>query len=130
MYFHRGGPPVDSPKSLDAAVELEVAMECAGADPEDFLTYETGATSGCPTCGKVLNACTSTIKGFRGPPIPGDLTVCGHCATLLEFTEGLGVRELTQMQFAALSVEQQLYLRRTRDLVFGAPMPLGGRGEH
>lgn len=40
----------------------------------------------CPGCGSKLTA----ASGFNGAsPSPGDITICGYCASVLRFGEGL-----------------------------------------
>ncbi len=63
-------------------------------------THEIPATV-CPACSHELVAATGVEPGVPRPTV-GDLSVCGHCAAALEFTDTLGVQILTSERFAAL----------------------------
>ena len=54
----------------------------------------------CPVCGTMLDAATNTTG--RGPPRPGDLTMCLSCDVLMIFAEDLTVRGLTVEEFKAI----------------------------
>ncbi len=47
----------------------------------------------CPTCGKLLDACTSA-EGDSSPS-PGDLSVCWYCGEILVFGKGMKQRKPT-----------------------------------
>lgn len=50
----------------------------------------------CPGCGASLDAASSFGNHV---PEPSDLTVCGYCASVLMFGEGLSLSLLTQEQW-------------------------------
>lgn len=68
----------------------------------------------CPACNKTLDA-IFTPNGER--PLPGDLSVCGHCRTFLRFTPGLMLSELTQEEIAQLDCDTRASLVRARQFL-------------
>jgi hypothetical protein len=47
----------------------------------------------CPACGRTLDGALAMAHDGGGPK-PGDVTVCIDCESLLEFTDGPGLRRL------------------------------------
>ncbi len=66
----------------------------------------------CPNCTKVRNGATA-VNGVSRPS-PGDVTVCFDCRALLCFTDGLGLRWLTDGEWMALPIETRRLLTRMR----------------
>jgi len=75
----------------------------------DFVT----PLSSCPRCGELMSAAEALPGNSEGPPEPGCFTICGACAALLVFGQGLIVRQPTKDETDALDPEQR------RRIVFG-----------
>ena len=52
--------------------------------------------SKCPECGRVIKWAAEVNEAK--PPAPGDATICTDCATILVFTDGMGVRRATDAE--------------------------------
>lgn len=57
-------------------------------------------TSQCPSCGTKLNSVTR-VAG-KGRPVPGAVTVCIRCGSLLRYSRSLRVRLLTAQEIDKL----------------------------
>jgi hypothetical protein len=60
-------------------------------------------SSRCPQCGNLLEVCGS--NSISSPPNVGDLTLCVHCAELLEFGEGLRIQALNPQRLSQIQAE-------------------------
>lgn len=49
----------------------------------------------CPVCGKSWDAVTAVEEDQPNRPVPGDITVCIDCISVLAFDENLQLREPT-----------------------------------
>ena len=59
-------------------------------------------------CAAKLDAATN-VSG-AGRPGPGDVTVCIYCRSILEFTEGMGLRLLPQEELDQLPEDFQQFI--------------------
>lgn len=59
----------------------------------------------CPKCNKLLDAATDA-NGVSIPD-PGDLSICFYCHTMLKFSDDMALRELTEIEFEALPVDEK-----------------------
>jgi hypothetical protein len=67
---------------------------------DSLESHRLGVAPPCPQCGAKLDAYSGEIGTHAKA---GDLSVCGYCATLLQFTDDAGhVARLTPAEFAAL----------------------------
>lgn len=57
----------------------------------------------CPNCAILLDGATGEDADR---PLPGDLTVCGYCGTLLRFGPSLGLERLSDHDMAVLEHEE------------------------
>ena len=65
--------------------------------------------SKCPACSAVIDSAMGECLG-RGTPVPGDTSLCLECETPLLITDELTLRVITQSEFRALKVEDQLQI--------------------
>lgn len=72
----------------------------------------------CVQCGKAFNRQTG-LKDDQ-PPIPGDLTFCIRCGTLMAFTASLGVRRACEPDLEGLQMETLVELLNLRRSIMGA----------
>lgn len=65
----------------------------------------------CPACGKLLDAANGEDNVA---PEPGNLTVCIHCAAILEFDAGLKLLPLSPDEIAGLPARERAELFRVQ----------------
>jgi len=74
----------------------------------------------CPGCGGQNNAALA-IAADEGGPKPGDLSVCGHCGALLEFTDEVGhVQHLAASMFKQLPLDTRKQLAHAQSHILRA----------
>jgi len=73
----------------------------------------TVKTTTCPACSHVLEE-ASAVDGKPTAPVPGDLSVCLYCARLLQFTEDLDVRVMTEADIAQLPNKTRIEVQLTQ----------------
>jgi hypothetical protein len=56
----------------------------------------------CPRCLEQLDAAGPHDPRWKAPPRPGDFTVCLYCASVLRYTETMGLVRLTPADIARL----------------------------
>lgn len=67
--------------------ERREAKKPVHGDQDGPHRYVEG-TGGCPACGDPANGATNTeLNGIM--PSPGDLAICGNCASVSRYGEGL-----------------------------------------
>ena len=74
----------------------------------------------CPTCATILDDETYPDDMSRTAS-PGDLTICVYCASVLIFTEVLGLRLMTDKEMAEMPEGQRKELDKTLKLVATPP---------
>lgn len=85
------------------------------SDDADRLSTTRCAFSPCPQCGAKLDAASGQVGTL---PKAGDLSVCGYCATLLQFADDEGhVALLAPAEFAALPRETRSKLLHLMDVI-------------
>jgi hypothetical protein len=62
------------------------------------------AKTHCPVCR--YHVSVTTGLGHDEKPIPGDVTLCINCASVLVFTDNLAVREPSLVELESLTPEQ------------------------
>ena len=65
----------------------------------------------CPKCAEPIDG-ASAVFDDEPMPVPGDLSVCAHCLTLLEFNDDLTSRVLGIDEFLELPDDTRLELTR------------------
>lgn len=58
----------------------------------------------CPSCNRSFTRATNEDDI---PPCPGDLTICVFCEAFLEYTEDMGVRQITTEEYVDLLIEER-----------------------
>ena len=79
----------------------------------------------CPQCGSHLNA-ASDVEGCNATPVPGDVSICLHCATVLIFNAQLSLRPAELDDLVSLSPEEHAFIEHAQAVAqararFGAP---------
>lgn len=69
----------------------------------------------CPCCGYKLSAATP-VEGTHNPR-PGDVSVCLNCGHMLQFTDNLSVKSVTEDEFITFPLETQSVLTRVMRLI-------------
>jgi len=66
--------------------------------------------SRCPNCDKMLDGATGVVAEGRKDlaPVPGDITVCAYCQTILLFDSGLKFRLPTFAEMAELAHDPRI----------------------
>lgn len=64
----------------------------------------------CPVCKSRLDGASFLKKG-EVMPVPGDISVCVYCETILEFEEGLFVHELPGEELERIRVQEPKHYR-------------------
>lgn len=69
----------------------------------------------CPECGDKLDAATGATEG-EGGPVPGSLSICGHCYAVNQYAAGEKEGELTLVAFdtSTLPLEERKELQKLR----------------
>lgn len=72
----------------------------------------------CPSCGMFINAATAcdAEKGYCRPK-PGDVSVCGGCGCMLQFTDLMITVEITPAMFEDLPDEAKEILTAVSSFV-------------
>lgn len=85
------------------------------------LTREIPGGGSCPQCNAVLDAVTAAAEDVLDTiPTIGDITICGHCGTLLEFAE-VGYRIADASRLAELPP----YLKAAVESAFNIQVVVG-----
>ena len=71
--------------------------------------------SACPACGHTLYGTVAINQDVK--PRPGDLSVCGRCASFLKITDDFGYRLITYDEIVDLEAEQRSMLIEMREMV-------------
>jgi len=66
--------------------------------------------SSCPYCKEVMDG-ASTMMG--GVPKPGDISVCIHCASLLQFDQDIRLVIVTHDEWEAIKAEDPVFAKLT-----------------
>ena len=64
----------------------------------------------CPNCGALFTAATCVFAEKR--PAPGDITLCVCCGEILRFEEGLTIRNLLPVEYAAIHPDTKAEIER------------------
>lgn len=89
--------------------------------PIEIVVIAKPLPTTCPACG-ARHDNVSGVSG-TGQPKPGSVTICTDCLTYAIFTETMGIRLLTNAEWAALSEEHRRRLTTVRDAVAAHPKP-------
>lgn len=65
----------------------------------------------CPKCDEPITGASSVFEK-EVAPVPGDVSICAHCTTLLTFNDDLTSRILTPDEFLELDDDTRLELTR------------------
>lgn len=90
---------------------------------DEFATHQLTTSARCPTCSMLMDGATNVQPGERGSPSPGDVTVCAYCATMLQFTDGLALRELSSAEIDGFPVDVRGSLLRAQRAILLHPFP-------
>jgi hypothetical protein len=74
-----------------------------------------------------MDGASNVDPGEQAGPVPGDLTVCAYCSTLLRFVEGLAVRELRPDELQVLKRDERHALLTAQKAIRRNPFPLRGQ---
>jgi hypothetical protein len=66
-------------------------------------THRLAPALACPVCRTRLDAALDAVHP-PAAPAPGDVTICAHCATVLELVAGPALERMTPAALAALPV--------------------------
>ena len=69
----------------------------------------------CPNCGKRFDAATGLDGGKY--PKENDITVCGYCATICVFKEGLSVSKMDEEEFVELDLPMRSMLKEAQQQI-------------
>ena len=92
-------------------------------EDENGIVTTKGLPGKCPACGAKLDAATS--PDGRATPVPGDVSICIKCATVLEFDDSLSVILLTEETRSELPEEVWAEITSMRFMV--ASLNAGGK---
>lgn len=74
----------------------------------------------CPKCGKELDGVTQVQEGKETLPVPGDVSVCLYCFTMLRFDDDIKSQILTPDEFLDLDDDVRIQLTRAVQAVMEA----------
>lgn len=73
----------------------------------------------CPQCGEQLNEHRTAHGPEHATPRQGDVALCAHCGTLLEFAQDLTLMRMTDTTRASLPLDQLASMEHMRNTVLG-----------
>ena len=59
-----------------------------------MITGQLDKNQHCPSCNRIVDGFTSLNHDQH--PLPDDVTMCAYCDTILQFTDGLGLKIASQ----------------------------------
>lgn len=75
--------------------------------------------SWCPSCRHSLNAAGSTpAPGWepgRQHPVENDITICANCDAVLQFSAGMQLRAVTDVELAELPIDDRRAIARAQE---------------